>query len=165
MAYEPPPPSMPYEPFLLGVGVVFDLLTTALIFFSLLFCGFPCFFPFQGIPSFFVRFSLLSQGSWGFGNGKKSLLFWWFSFLFLKKQGKEDQGTARLFIILLVRNFWRVCSQFWLSARNSVSGTFNGKPRGNPSLCWLGGGGVKRHKNCEQTFCEQTGVSYQPKNR
>ena len=26
MAYEPPPPFMPYEPFLLGVGVVFNLL-------------------------------------------------------------------------------------------------------------------------------------------
>ena len=23
----------------------------------------------------------------------------------------------------------------------------------------LGGGGVKGHKNCEQKFCEQTGVS------
>ena len=28
--------------------------------------------------------------------------------------------NARLFIILFVRNFWRVCSQFWLSVRNSV---------------------------------------------
>ena len=24
----------------------------------------------------------------------------------------------------------------------------------------LGKGGVKGHQNCEQTFCEQTGVSY-----
>ena len=29
-------------------------------------------------------------------------------------------GNARLFIILFVRNFWRVCSQFWPSVRNSV---------------------------------------------
>ena len=28
--------------------------------------------------------------------------------------------NARLFIILFVRTFWRVCSQFWLSVRNSV---------------------------------------------
>ena len=28
--------------------------------------------------------------------------------------------NARLFIILFVRNFWRVCSQFWLSVCNSV---------------------------------------------
>ena len=28
--------------------------------------------------------------------------------------------NARLFIILFVLNFWRVCSQFWLSVRNSV---------------------------------------------
>ena len=27
---------------------------------------------------------------------------------------------VRLFIILFVRNFWRVCSQFWPSVRNSV---------------------------------------------
>ena len=44
------------------------------------------------------------------------------------------------------------CSQFcW--------GPFNRNSRGNPSLCWLGGGEVKGHKNCEQNFCEQTGVS------
>ena len=36
----------------------------------------------------------------------------------------------------------------------------NRNSRGNPPFCWLGGGGVKGHKNCEQTFCEQTGVSY-----
>ena len=28
--------------------------------------------------------------------------------------------NARLFIILFARNLWRVCSQFWLSVRNSV---------------------------------------------
>ena len=28
--------------------------------------------------------------------------------------------NARLFVILFVRNFWRVCSQFWPSVRNSV---------------------------------------------
>ena len=33
---------------------------------------------------------------------------------------RELFGNARLFIILFVRNFWRVCSQFWLSVRNSV---------------------------------------------
>ena len=29
-------------------------------------------------------------------------------------------GNAPLFILLFVRIFWRVCSQFWLSVRNSV---------------------------------------------
>ena len=51
-----------------------------------------------------------------------------------------------------VRNFWRVCSQFWLSVRNSVWGPFNRKSRGNPSLCWLGGGGVKGHKIVNKNF-------------
>ena len=49
--------------------------------------------------------------------------------------------NARLFVILFVRNFWRVCSQFWLSVRNSVWGPFNRNSRGNPSFSWLGGGG------------------------
>ena len=61
-------------------------------------------------------------------------------------------GNARLFIILFVRNFWRVCSQFWLSVRNSVSGAFNRKPRGNPSLCWLGGGGSRGTKIVNKNF-------------
>ena len=52
-------------------------------------------------------------------------------------------GNARLFIILFVRNSWRVCSQFWLSVCNSVWGPSNRESRGNPSLCWLGGGGGK----------------------
>ena len=43
------------------------------------------------------------------------------------------------------------CSQFCLSP-------FNRNSRGNPSFRWLGGGGVKGHKNCEQKFCEQRGV-------
>ena len=30
--------------------------------------------------------------------------------------------NAHLFIILFVRNFWRVCSRFWLGVRNSVWG-------------------------------------------
>ena len=54
--------------------------------------------------------------------------------------------NARLFIILFVRNFWRVCSQFWLSVRNSVWGPFNRNSRGNPSFCWLGGGGLSGKK-------------------
>ena len=33
--------------------------------------------------------------------------------------------NAHLFIILFVRNFRRVCSQFWWSVRNSVWGPFN----------------------------------------
>ena len=65
---------------------------------------------------------------------------------------------ARLLKIQFVRNFGRVCSRFWLSVRNSVWGPFNTKSRGNPSLCRLGWG-VKEHQHCEQTFCEQTGVS------
>ena len=48
---------------------------------------------------------------------------------------------------------------FWLSVRNSVWGPFNRILRGNPPLCWLGGG-VQWRKNCEQNFCEQTGVSH-----
>ena len=60
--------------------------------------------------------------------------------------------NARLFIILFVRNFWRVCSQFWLSVRNSVWGPCNRNSGGNPSLCWLGGGGVNWRKNCEKNI-------------
>ena len=33
------------------------------------------------------------------------------------------------------------CSKFWLSVRNSARGPLNRNSRGNPSLCWLGGGG------------------------
>ena len=58
--------------------------------------------------------------------------------------------NARLFIILFVCSFWRVCSQFWWSVRNSVGVPSIRNSRGNPSLCWLGG--VKGHKNCEQNF-------------
>ena len=43
--------------------------------------------------------------------------------------------NARLFIILFVSNFGRVCSQFWLSDLNS---------RGNPSLRCVGRGGGQR---------------------
>ena len=35
-----------------------------------------------------------------------------------------------------------VCSQFWLSVRNSVRSPFDIHSRGNPSLCWLGRAGV-----------------------
>ena len=36
------------------------------------------------------------------------------------RSGKKKIRNARLFVILLARNFWRVCSQFRLSVRNSV---------------------------------------------
>ena len=75
------------------------------------------------------------------------------------------QRNARLFIILFVRNFGGFCSQFCLSVRNSVWGPFNRNSRGNPLLCWLGGGGVNWCKNCEQKICEQSGVSYYHKER
>ena len=52
--------------------------------------------------------------------------------------------NARLFIILFVRSFWRACSQFLLSVRNSAWGPFNRNSRGNPSFCRLGGGGGLR---------------------
>ena len=59
---------------------------------------------------------------------------------FLAERVCTNFRNARLFIILFVRNFWRVCSRFWLSVRNSVWGPFNRNSRGNPPLCWLGGG-------------------------
>ena len=71
----------------------------------------------------------------------------------------ESHRNARLFIILFVRNFWRLCPQFWLSVHNSVSGPLSRNPRGNPSRHTFGRWGVKGHQNCEQTFGEQTGVS------
>ena len=63
--------------------------------------------------------------------------------------------NARLFIILFVRNFWRVYSQFWLSVRNSVWGAFNRNSRGNPALCWLGGGGSRGAKIVNKHFVNQ----------
>ena len=60
--------------------------------------------------------------------------------------------NARLFIILFVRNFLRVCSQFWLSVRNSVWCPFNRNSRGNPSFCWLGGGGLRGTKIVNKNF-------------
>ena len=65
---------------------------------------------------------------------------------------------AAKFVIFVCSQFWESlfailaqCSQFCLRP-------FHRNSRGNPSLCWLGEGGVKGHQNCEQTFCEQTGV-------
>ena len=47
-------------------------------------------------------------------------------------------------IILSVRNFWRVCSQFWLSVRNCVSGPFNGNQSEILHIAgWEGGGGLR----------------------
>ena len=54
--------------------------------------GFPCLFSFQGIPCDFERFSLLSQRFSGFGKQKKSLPFWWFSFLFSEKVRTRRSG-------------------------------------------------------------------------
>ena len=45
-----------------------------------------------------------------------------------------------------VRNFWRVCSQFWLSVRNSVCDPSNRNPRGNPSLASWERGGLRGTK-------------------
>ena len=60
--------------------------------------------------------------------------------------------NARLFIILLVRNFLEVCSQFWLSVRHSVWGPFNRNSRGNPSLCCFGRGGSRGTKIVNKNF-------------
>ena len=60
--------------------------------------------------------------------------------------------NARLFGILFVRNFWAICSQFWLSVRNSVWGPFDRNSRENPSLCWLGGGGFRGTKIVNKHF-------------
>ena len=60
---------------------------------------------------------------------------------------------ALLFRILFVRNFGRVCSQLWLSVRNSVEGPFNRNSRENPPLCWLeGGGGLRGTKMVNKHF-------------
>ena len=60
--------------------------------------------------------------------------------------------NARLFVILFVRNSWRVCSQFWLSVRNSVWGPFNGiQEEIHQFAGW--DGEVKGHNNCEHKFC------------
>ena len=56
------------------------------------------------------------------------------------------------FLFAILGEFVR---DLWLSVRRSVWGPLNANSRGNPSLCWLG---VKRHKNCEQTSCEETGL-------
>ena len=61
-------------------------------------------------------------------NWGKSVLFdqkkhdqFWSSFLFLPfSLFCLKMAKISWFIILFVRNFWRVCSQFWLSVRNSV---------------------------------------------
>ena len=75
--------------------------------------------------------------------------------------GKPEMGrvavvpmitNARLFIILFVRNFRRVCSRFWLECSQFCLRSFtqNFKRKSITSLF-----GEAR----EQTFCEQTGVS------
>ena len=68
--------------------------------------------------------------------------------------------NARLFIILFVRNFLGVCSQFWLSVRNFAEVLLIEIQEEIHHFAVLGEGGVKGCKFCEQKFCEQTGVSY-----
>ena len=67
--------------------------------------------------------------------------------------------------ILFVRSFGTVCSQFWESVRISVWGgqiealLVEIREKIRHFAGWEGGG-LKGHQNCEQKFCEQTGVSY-----
>ena len=57
------------------------------------------------------------------------------------------------FIILFVCNLGRVCSRFWLSVCNSVSGPFNTKSRGKSTTLQVGRGeGAQGHQHREQTF-------------
>ena len=58
------------------------------------FFGFPYFFSLQGIPCLFERFSLLSQGFWGFGKDEKSLFLGCFSLSFSKKARKRRSGLS-----------------------------------------------------------------------
>ena len=122
---------------------------------------------FQNKSSMWIVLVFLRKNTRIHKNGRTSWTFRFGPFFGLVCWGDSWNSSlpwirnARLFIILFVRNFWRVCAQFWLSVRNSVWGPFNRNSGGNPSLCWLGGGGgFKGRENCEQTFCEQTCVSY-----
>ena len=62
--------------------------------------SFPCFLDFlaffvaRNFLAVFERFSLLSQGLFWFVIVKNPCFFGWFSLLFPKRQGKEDQGKA-----------------------------------------------------------------------
>ena len=81
-----------------------------------------------GLTCVFCKFVMLGGGAYRGG--------------FRKKEPKRALcfRVSRLFIILFVHNFRRVCSQFSESVRNSVRGPFNPDSRGNPSLGWLGEG-------------------------
>ena len=63
-------------------------------------------------------------------------------------------------LLVFVRKVRRVCSQYWLSVRNSeflFEVLKNTNSRGNPSLCWLGGEELMGTKLVNRTF-EQIGV-------
>ena len=63
--------------------------------------------------------------------------------------------NAHLFIILFVRNFWRLCSQFLVVFAILFEVLLIEIEEEIHHFAGLGGGGVKGCKNCEQTFCEQ----------
>ena len=67
------------------------------------------------------------------------LYVFWGSLVFSRSRANPE---TPLFIILFVRNFRRVCSQFWLSVRNSVSGPLIEIQEEIHHFAVLGGGGV-----------------------
>ena len=88
--------------------------------------------------------------------------------------GRKLRARPRNFVFLgfrreesgMSREFCRDVPDPWRCSKSSCKKTscaffvpYNRESRGNASLCWLGGGVVKGHKNCEQKFFEQTGVS------
>ena len=71
--------------------------------------------------------------------------------------GKKIRN-ARLFIMLFVRNFWRVCSHFgWVFA--ILFEVLLIEIQEEIIILLVGRGGVKGDKNCEQKYCQQSGVS------
>ena len=60
--------------------------------------------------------------------------------------------NACLFIILFVRNFWRVCSQFWLSVSQFCLRSFNRNSRGNPITLLVAEGGLGAQKIVKKYF-------------
>ena len=107
---------------------------------------------FSSIFRHFSVFCIFKTGVWAREAGRKFSVLWGIPRFWnlVELVGRFSTRlwirNARLFIILFVRNFWRVCSQFWLSVRNSVWGPFNRNSRGNPSFCWLEGGGQRAQK-------------------
>ena len=72
----------------------------------------------------------------------------------------SDFCRSLFLIVLFVRNFWRVCSQFGWVFAILFEGLWMAIQEEIHHFASLGGGGLRGAKTVNKNCCEQTGVSY-----